>query len=551
MRKIVYFLIVCVFAIQSGSSYNTHPPRLVVNIVVDQFSYDYINKLYPYLKYGLRYLLENGVVYTNAFMPHGQPGTATGHAGLNTGTYAQDHGFVSNTWYENGTKVACDDDGAEDARVLSIDGLYNYGKSPHRLMVDGISDQCVLQSQPNSEFNAYSISLKSRAGIATAGKLGKALWMDEMTGQFTSSKAYFDELPMWVKNFNKCHDINKLKSIEWRPMYPESPYAYQFFDLDNYKYTREQTMLNKSLPICDNDNPKNPYHYFERAPHANQYIFDCALACIKNHVSRKHRDRLLLWVCLGPLDKVGHQYGPQSMEAIDMIYHLDKQLKQFIRKTLRIIGKHELVFVLTADHGATPIPELLHDKGLTTARRIDSCIFVNDMNSFIKEKYLFENFVLGYKGQELVFDTSKFDTIDTEQQKKIIQDIKLHVLKYPGIKNIWSFDELINKSTQVGTLEDNIKKQLFRGRSGSLVVQPYPYTVITHWERGSGHKTPYSCDTHVPLIIYYPGKCERKYVRQRVSPLQLANTLAEILNIPKPSASIAEILPDLFDPEYK
>ena len=534
-------------------SYNPHPPRLVVNLVVDQLSYEYINQLYPYLKHGLKYLLEHSTVYTNAFMPHGQPGTATGHAGLNTGTYAQDHGFIGNTWYENGIKVACDDDSDENTYVFSSHGnLYNCGKSSHRLMVDGLSDQCILQSKPNSTFSAYSISLKSRAAIATAGKLGKALWIDSATGQFTSSKAYFNELPLWLKDFNLHNKINRLGYLKWKPMYPQSPYAYQFFDLDNYAVTRaSETLLNTNLPVPDLTDTNNPYQWFEKTPYANQYILDCALSCIQNHVSKKHRDRLLLWVCLGPLDKIGHRYGPQSMEAIDMIYHLDRQLKQFIRKTMRIIGKHELIFTLTADHGIMPIPELLQEKGLTQAQRIDRMAFVKGINTFIKEKYTIDSIVKSYKGQEIVFDSSIFDFLDAAKQQLITDDVKQYILKQPGIKNVWLFDELIALPTQPGTLQDNIKKQLFKGRSGSLVIQPYPYTVITHWKQGAAHKTPYNYDTHVPLLIFYPGKFGRRFVRQRVTPLQLANTLAEVLNIPKPSASTCEILPELFDPEYK
>ena len=172
----VFIYLLCFFLIPiSALGYNTRPPRLTVVLVVDQFAHHYINKLYPQLKHGLRYLLDNGVVYTNAHMPHGQPSTATGHAGLNTGTCAKDHGFVANAWYENGKKVACDNDASGNAFVFSPDGMHDYGKSAHRLMVDGLSDQCVLQSQPNSNFAVYSISGKSRSAIATASKLGKAV----------------------------------------------------------------------------------------------------------------------------------------------------------------------------------------------------------------------------------------------------------------------------------------------------------------------------------------------------------------------------------------
>jgi hypothetical protein len=483
-------------------------------------------------------------------MPHAQPSTATGHAGLNTGTCAQDHGFIANAWYEHGKKVKCDSDFSGDALVFAPDGMYDFGRSAHRLMVDGLSDQCALQAQPLSDFAVYSISGKSRSAVATTSKLGKAVWFDGKTGMFTSSKAYFDELPGWLQRFNKDNDINKKNSFTWKPMYPQSPRAYNFFNIHNYEYTRLEPMINERLPIYD-ESHKHAYHFFERSPCANQLILDCAQACIQTHVSRKHRDRLLLWVCLSPLDKVGHKYGPQSMEAIDMVYHLDKQIRSFMRQTLRVIGKHEVIFALTADHGVMPIPELLHQEGLTQAHRIDRVELINNINQKIKDTYDFDNAVLGFKCQELVLNDAALHELDMQKRMKVMYDIKWHALQVEGIRNAWLFDEMLHLPTQPGTIEDHLKKQLFRGRSGSVVLKTEPYAMITHWKEGSEHKTPYNYDTHVPLIIFHPGKFERKYVRQRVVALQLANTLAEILNVPKPSASTYEILPDLFDPEYK
>jgi predicted AlkP superfamily pyrophosphatase or phosphodiesterase len=550
-KNIIFIFLLCCTPLVA---YNVKPPRLTVVLVVDQLAHHYIDKLHSQLKHGIGYLLSHGVNYTNANWGAGQPGTATGHAGLDTGVDANYHGYVSNNWYEDGEKVACDDDDSDEALVINpVDGsVYDYGKSARRLMVDGLSDQCALQTEPRSKFAVYSVSGKSRSAIATAGKLGKPLWFDCQSGGFTSSKAYFDTLPDWLKRFNKHNKIDALGSIVWEPMYPKSPYAYQFFNIDNYEYTRsKKTMLGTALAVPNDSNPKNPYNLFEKTPQANQYILDCSLACIKEHVSRKHRDRLLLWVCLSPLDKIVHQYGPHSMEAIDMIYHLDKQIQRFMRKTLRIIGKHELVFALTADHGVMPIPELLHDEGLNLAHRIDRVEFVKKINDAVKQKHSLNNLVRSYKGQELVLDTSLMDGLDEDKQKAVFGDVQALALATPGIKNVWIVDDLLKLPTQPNTLEDNIKKQVFKGRSGSIIVQPYPYTVITHWKEGSAHKTPYNYDTHVPLIIFHPGKFEKRYVRQRVSPLQLPNTLAEIMNVPKPSASVCEILPDLFDVDYK
>ncbi len=68
-------------------------PKLAVIIVIDQFAYDYIPKLSPFLQGGIKKLLNNGIVYNFATYPHAAPGTAVGHAGLATGSYAKDHGW--------------------------------------------------------------------------------------------------------------------------------------------------------------------------------------------------------------------------------------------------------------------------------------------------------------------------------------------------------------------------------------------------------------------------------------------------------------------------
>lgn len=556
-KKNNFFLFFYLFPLTFFSLYgfNSNPPRLTVILIVDQFAYNYINKLNRHFKYGLRDLLDKGVIYTNAFMPHGRPGTAPGHALFSTGTYAKYHGFIDNSWYTPaGQKINCDDDSSPESFVISPTGTYDYGKSSHLLMVDGISDQCVLTSKPDSIFNVYSISLKSRAAVATASKLGKAVWFDNVTGNATSSKAYFKDgtLPNWITRFNENNNPRLLKNIEWKRMYQRSPFAYNFFNTNNYQYSLiKESYINKELPAFDQDYTKNPFHYFEKTPFANKWILDCALKCIENHVSKKTRDRLLIWVCLSPLDKAAHRFGPQSIEAIDMIYHLDKQLQKFIQKTVRIIGKHEVIFTLTADHGVMPIPELVHEVGLTDARRINEETFLTDINNHIKEKYNLSDLIHAYEGQELTLNRDMMAQYSSQEQYKIIKDIKEYIVQHPGIKQVWDAQELSKMYTEPNTIEDNIKNQMFEGRSGQIIIQAQPYNLITDWKGGTSHKTPYNYDTHIPLIIYHPGKFERKHVRQRVSAIQLPNTLAEILNVGKPSASTAEILPELFDPEYQ
>ena len=83
-------------------------PKLTAIIVVDQFAHHYFLKLSSHFKHGLKFFTKNGVVYSNAYMPHGIPTTATGHTGLNTGAFAKDHGIIGNAWCsQDGKKIAC------------------------------------------------------------------------------------------------------------------------------------------------------------------------------------------------------------------------------------------------------------------------------------------------------------------------------------------------------------------------------------------------------------------------------------------------------------
>ena len=506
------------------------PPKLTVIIVVDQFGYHYIPKLYPHLQYGLKTLLDKGIVYENTYLPHGMPATGTGHTGFNTGTYAKDHGIISNGWVTpSGEKVACDDDTAERAAVFAPNGLYPYGKSARNIMVNGISDQFALASQPNSPHSAFGFSYKSRAAICTAGQLGKAFWFDKKTGLFTSSKAYYEKLPEWIVEFSEKNRA-QVNNCAWELMYPETSEAYNFYHTRNYTYAnRPYSSVNASVCV----DPKNPTpekrDSFSTSPQANKLVFDLACACIDTHHTENPNNNMLVWVCVSSLDKLGHTYGTEAIETIDMVYHLDKQLQDFMEQVTTKIDKKDVLFALTADHGSGQIVELMRDRGLASARRISVSSLMTELNQHIKKTYDVDNCVLKIKQPHCHLNMKVFSALDCAVQENIMQDIKKLLLKQPGIKQVWTYDELYKLSFDPNQLEDYFKQQLFKGRSGQLIIQTYPYVIITNFPTGLAHKTPYEYDTHIPLILYQSGQIEGKKIYQKVWGLQLANTLAQIL----------------------
>ncbi len=537
---------------------NCSTPRLTIIMVVDQFAYHYLYKLAPFFTDGFRSLLNEGIVFENAHYPHAVPETSIGHTVLNTGTFAKDHGIIGNAWVDqNGKEVECDD---ADPKIAAVFGcgcnMHPYGKSSANILVDGLSDQFVMKSQANTPNLAFSLSMKSRSAIATATKLGKAIWMDKETGLFTSSKAYFDAVPTWLTQFNDKYKLDTLQSVSWALRYPRTSPAYQFKHIENYAFAAEKISAigrEKVVSLCANpqDHHKEPFAAVYESPLGNHILFDLARTCVKTHVTKNNH--VLIWLCLTPLDLVGHHYGPDSLEAIDLLYHLDKELKSFMQDMQRTVGKNNVLFALTADHGVMQMQGILKEEGIKTAFKIPLQNVISELNAVIKKKYNIDSLIINYQPPQFYCDQKKKSQIEPQTYDLLVKDIKEYLMNKPGIKSVWTYHELdiLPLDPKQQELEYYYKNQRYPGRSGDIFVQPHPYALLTAYPDGTSHASPYNYDTHVPLIIYQKGKFERKKVLQKVYMTQFANTMAQILQIPKPSASVAQLLPGVFEPVEK
>ncbi len=76
-------------------------PRLVLQITVDALRGD-LPRRYDHVlgEGGFRYLMNQGIDYTNAHYQHANTETIVGHASLATGTVPAAHGMIGNVWYD-------------------------------------------------------------------------------------------------------------------------------------------------------------------------------------------------------------------------------------------------------------------------------------------------------------------------------------------------------------------------------------------------------------------------------------------------------------------
>jgi len=524
------------------------PPKLVVVFIADQCAWHYIPKLRPFFQHGLKELLDNGIVYANAYHPHGIPETTTGHNSIATGTLPKDHGAILNQWITaDYRKIAYDNGYINPSTDLTYSGPKAQPascRSCDKTMVDGLSDQFVLNTRPGTINKVVSVSLKSYPAIATAQREGKAFWIDEKSGMFVTNQRYFATTPAWLTAFNKEHEPANLKQVTLTTCHDQDSRAYQFIDAKNYDHAGYKfSMVQRGTMPIDRNTP-TPYDLFIKTPTASEILLELAKASVDNTL-KNGSDRLILWVCLSNLDLLTHFYGPDSMETMDTIYHLDKQIKGFMDYAKRKVGEQRCLFVFTADHGICPIPELVNKRGLTIARRIMAKPLMQAMNDLIYKKYWERDIVKNYEPTYFVWNEQRMSAMKPEKRTAIINELKRFLKAQPGIKTAWTFDELKNSTFRPEELENFYKNQLYEGRSGDLIVMPQPYSQITNYPSGTSHLSPYDYDTHVPLILYQKGSLEKKWVRTKVWMPQLAGTLAQILDVGRPSASIFNPLPGI------
>lgn len=517
-------------------------PSVTVIIVIDQFAYHELQKLLPHFKGGIKFLYNNGLRYATAFQPQGSPETGPGHAAIATGSYPKDHGFAANMWPTRDGVIACDDDNRPEAAVFAPEGIAVMGKSPRYLMVDTLSDQLIINSRPDTSFTVYSLALKSRSAIAMAGRLGKAIWFDEQTGWFTSSKAYVDQLPLWLSTFNAKLALNTKDSFSWNLCFDAQSDSYNFPFIRDYTHTKVSPMAVQTMSI--NHTKKTPYDAYAKSPEAARQLFAVARHAVNEYLKTKPTTSLVLWLGMSNLDTVGHLFGPNSLENIDTLYHLDRDIKQFMNFLEESVDRRDILWVLTADHGVMPIVEQMQSLGFDLARRLIEKNVIPSINNTLEERWGIPSIITYARFPNVYLNHTALAHLDAPTRHELIHDIKRTFMTYPGVKKVWTEDELaMAPLTTADTIATMLKNQIYPGRTGDILVQTDPYVFASEYPEGTNHSYAYAYNTQVPLMIYQLGKLNNKTITKKVELTQLAPTLAYLLDVQRPSASASELLP--------
>lgn len=211
--------------------------RLVLQITVDQLRGDLPERVLDRLEPGgFRYLYENGIHYANAQYQHANTETIVGHATLATGAQPSDHGMVGNVWLDRGTGELTYN--VEDARYplltagagvdqkTEIDPTQkaprSQGRSPMAMLVSTFSDELAISTAGKAKI--FGVSVKDRGAISLAGHAGKAFWFSKSSGEFVTSRYYYDRYPEWLEAWNEEGRPRRYAGKTWELSRPAESY---------------------------------------------------------------------------------------------------------------------------------------------------------------------------------------------------------------------------------------------------------------------------------------------------------------------------------------
>ena len=568
------------------------PPRLVVVISIDQFRGDYLTRFadlwlpavgvtgepgqaMPGKVGGFRYLMERGAYFTDARHDHYPLFTGPGHAVLLTGAPPYKSGIVGNSWFDRelGRRRYCVADDASPlvgtgvtagaaapggapgtpsghgvaaagaAAPAMTAGPVRTGVSPATLRVSTVGDE--LKMATGGRARVWGLALKDRAAVLMAGRLADgALWFDDESGAWISSRFYRPDgtLPPWVAAWNAQRHADAWFGKEWTLSVPAAALARVW--TPGSRWAANPSGLGAGFPHRVDGGGARPgkdfYNAFVTTPFGNDFTLEMARELVRREGLGQGEVPDLLAINLSSNDYVGHAYGPDSPEVLDTAVRTDRQLAGFFDFLDQAVqgGLGGVLLVVTADHGVAPVPGAAREAKLP-AGAFDEQAVAAAAERALQAAYGPGKWVTALVEANLYLDLAALDAHQVPHAAA--EDLAAAAVgRLPGIYAAYGRTRILEGRLPRTDVGDRIERSFHPKLSGDVVLVSDPFWVPGTLS-GTTHGSPYAYDTQVPLLLAGPGIRPGRNAA-RVSTLDLAPTLADLLGVLPPAGSEGRVL---------
>lgn len=521
-----------------------HPPKLVVGIVVDQMRTDYIYRYWDnFGDGGFKRLIGDGAFLRDAHYNYMPTVTGPGHASIYTGTTPSHHGIVANDRYDRTTRktIYCTMD--MDANAVGT-APGNAHRSPVQLLSTTLADEIERRTERRSK--TIGVALKDRSSILPIGRTGDAAyWMYGTEGNFITSTWYMKQLPQWVIDFNAKKLAEQYLAQTWSLVLPVERYHQVLPDDNPYEIPLFRG-VRPSLPLNLDSLRKAGagLDLISYTPWGNTITTDMALAALKGERMGTDAITDLLAISYSSTDILGHRMGPRAVEVEDMYIRLDRELKRLLDELDKSVGSGQYTVFLTADHGAVDVPQYLKDlKG--SAGYVDMKQLADSLNNWFDSDV---DSLAVWEGNVFLLERALPLPEDEARGNKKPNLRWLDGLRHhPGVHRTWTAKDL---NFQEGTSDDLnalVRNGFMPQRSGDVLFVMRPgHFELEEWSNGHGttHGSPWTYDTHVPILFYGAG-VQHTEVLRRTHITDIVPTISAIVGMSLTDACTGRVVDEV------
>jgi arylsulfatase A-like enzyme len=501
----------------------TVAPKLVVLIVLDQLGSWVLDQQLPLLPSGsaIRRAYEDGASHIAEF-PYAATQTAPGHASLTTGVTPAVHGIVANAVSrpEHGSRKTVDDG---KHAVLGNPDRY---VSPTQLRSETVAD--VLHRESDAKARIVGISMKARSAVLPVGqKANIAVFYDAVTRAMTTSTYYAPRrrLPDWLRDFRKANPVEPLLQT-WEPTDPDRL----------QKQLGPDASPGEMYPAFPHDprQAPNPWYAFSATPESSEYLIAAAYAVVKAEKMGIDDVPDFLALSVSGTDIVGHVWGARSWEYADNLQRIDRALTHFV-KLLQARGP--VAFVLTADHGVAELPERARAEGRSGGRLHSETLTAaaeQAANAALGEG----DWIAGYLSPLLTYTAA-----GKARHKELTKALRKTMPEVDGVKAVYDARDSASLRSSQNDIERLVGANLPDDPPGDLylVTEPGWFDALSE-QGGTNHGSPWEYDRRVPVLMWGTA-VERRTSQEVQNVLQVATTLAALLNVSAPAGAPKNPLP--------
>ncbi len=500
-----------------------------------------------------------GIWFSECHVPYACTSTGPGHASLATGAPPRDHGIIENEWFErepSPMRVYCCQPKTRPYELvppvpkeLGPPGRgSDTGYSPERLLAQTVGES--LQEHTQGKGRVFTLSMKDRTAVLMGGqKPSGAYCFDTRDGKFHTGAFYGrDAAHPWVTEFNNAKLADSWFEAKWERLLPEAEYVKRCGPDDAPGEADGFNGQGHTFPHALKGKLAAPAKKYYDAVEASPFGNDLLLALAKKAITAENLGGGevpdLLCVSFSSNDLLGHRWGPDSHEMMDVTIRSDRLVADLLKFLDEKVGKNRYALVLAADHGVCPLPELASSKGkYPAAARVPLGQVVTDLGAALD---------VVYGGKSMWFETFEGERFDADVwpwvylNQKTVADRGLKREDVAAFARDWFAGRpyvetaFTRKELETGPIPDDqpLKRAAalaYRAdRCGDVLVIPKPGVLVTPYSNGTSHSSPHAYDAHIPFLVYGAGVPALGQRKEKVSSLAVAPTLAWALGVPAP-----------------